>query len=94
MKKNKPLYFVSLKTGNKYDYEIYSNHGKGNLHSALVPGFGTITRNDLPKDEYPYTIEYERLDDDIKYDHGNFEIETFYKSETKELKAGNWHRLK
>lgn len=93
MKKNKPLFLVSLKTGNKYDFEVYSNHGKGNLHSALVSGFGTITRNDLPKDEYPYTIEYENVEEYKIYNHGKFEVETIYKSETKELKAGNWHYI-
>lgn len=44
-------YYVG-KTGNKYPVKEYINHG-----------FGGIYRNfkDLPKDEYPYTIEYEKI---------------------------------
>ncbi len=57
--KEKPKYWKSLKTGNLYDYEEYSNHGHGGWHSGFVPGEGMITKNDLPKDEYPYTIVYE-----------------------------------
>lgn len=47
--KEKPKYWVSLITGNKYLYEDYSNHGYGGVKHGW---------NDLP-DEYPYTIEYE-----------------------------------
>lgn len=47
--KEKPKYWVSLKTGNKYPYYEYINHGWGGERHG---------KKDLPK-EYPYTIEYE-----------------------------------
>lgn len=47
--KTKPEYWVSLKTGNKYPYLKYCNHGKGGEYRGFM---------DLPKDEYPYTIQY------------------------------------
>lgn len=48
--KEKPKYWVSLVTGNKYPYKEYANHGWGGIKHGW---------SDLPKDEYPYTIEYE-----------------------------------
>ena len=36
-------------TGNKYPIATYINHGKGGIYKGF---------KDLPKDEYPYTIEY------------------------------------
>jgi hypothetical protein len=47
--KEKPKYYVSEVTGNKYPYNEYCNFGSGDR--------GKI--KDLPKDEYPYGIEYE-----------------------------------
>ncbi len=47
--KNKPTHWVSLKTGNKYPYKEYCNHGKGGIYRGY---------KDLPKDEYPYTLTY------------------------------------
>lgn len=44
-----PLYWVSLKTKNKYPYEKYTNHGHGGEYKGYL---------DLPKSEYPYTVEY------------------------------------
>ena len=50
--RDEPLNWVSLKTGLKYSFEEYSNHGHGGIHRGKI---------DLPKDEYPYTIEYKPL---------------------------------
>ncbi len=60
--KTTPLSWKSLKTGNVFPFYDYSNHGKGGLHSGFIAGEGTITRMDLPKDEYPYTIIYSEPD--------------------------------
>lgn len=46
----KSKYYVSLKTGNKYLCSEYINHGYGGFKHGY---------KDLPKDEYPYTFEYE-----------------------------------
>jgi hypothetical protein len=54
----KPLYHVSLVTGKKYPYDEYTNHGFGKMKCGFVPGEGTICFNDLPENEYPYTLEY------------------------------------
>jgi len=43
---------VSLTTGNKYPYDEYCNHGWGGIKES---------KKDLPKEEYPYTIEYDEL---------------------------------
>lgn len=48
--KEKPKYYVSMKTGNKYPCKEYINHGWGGEKNGF---------KDLPKDEYPYVIEYE-----------------------------------
>ena len=48
--KTKPKYWVSIKTGNKYSYLEYTNHGK------IIEYRGY---KDLPEEEYPFTIEYE-----------------------------------
>lgn len=47
---DKPKYYVSQLTGNKYLYSEYCNHGKGKEYRGF---------KDLPHDEYPYIIEYE-----------------------------------
>ena len=60
MKVDVPVKWKSLVTGIEYDYKVYCNHGHGGLHSAFVPGEGTVTRMDLPKHEYPYTIIHEK----------------------------------
>lgn len=57
--KPKPVMWKSLKNGNEYPYDEYANHGKGGVHCALVAGLGMVCRNDLPKDEYPFTIVFE-----------------------------------
>lgn len=49
--KEKPKYWVSLVAENKYPYKEYANHGCGGEKHGL---------KDLP-DEYPYTIEYEKV---------------------------------
>lgn len=46
-----PESWVSLKTGNKFPYSEYTNHGFGGKRQQW---------NDLPADEYPYTIEYNK----------------------------------
>lgn len=48
--KGRPRFYKSLITGNTYDYEAYSNHGQGGNWRGY---------QDLPKDEYPYTIIYD-----------------------------------
>ena len=48
--KTKPKFWVSLTSGSKYPYYEFHNHGWGNAKEG---------KRDLPKDEYPYTIEYE-----------------------------------
>ena len=48
--KTKPKYWLSLTTGNKFSYYDHANHGWGGEKHG---------RKDLPKDEYPFTIEYE-----------------------------------
>lgn len=58
---NKPIYHVSLVTGKKYDYETYSNHGYSGIKCGFVHENGGKEWkcfNDLPTDEYPYTLEY------------------------------------
>jgi len=49
--KETPMFYVSKITGNKYDYELYSNHGRGRVYRDKI---------DLPLDEYPYGIEFEK----------------------------------
>jgi hypothetical protein len=46
--KGKPIYYVSKVTGNKYTYDDHCNWGSGDRGKT----------KDLPKDEYPYLIEY------------------------------------
>lgn len=46
-----PIFFVSEKTGNEYDYNLYINHGKGGIYKGKL---------DLPLDEYPYYIKYNK----------------------------------
>lgn len=88
----KPISYKSLKTGNEYPYEEYSNHGKGGWHSAFVPNLGMVSKNDLPKDEYPYTLTYQP--EEVKvYSKVEFTIEKIFKEETKELKAGFYYKL-
>lgn len=48
--KGLPKLYKSLVTGNEYDYHTYTNHGHGGVYRGY---------NDLPKEEYPYTIIYE-----------------------------------
>jgi len=45
---NKPINWIG-KSGKKYPYNEYNNHGYG----GIKQGF-----KDLPKDDYPYTLEY------------------------------------
>ncbi len=47
-KKEIPLYYVG-NTGNKYDITKYCNYGTGESKYG---------KDDLPLNEYPYTIEY------------------------------------
>jgi hypothetical protein len=54
----KPLYFVSIKTGNKFDFYTYSNHGLGGVYRGKI---------DLPKNEYPYIVEYDENTKIISY---------------------------
>jgi hypothetical protein len=51
---NIPKYHKSLKTGNLFPHDEYSNHGCGGMKGKW---------KDLPKDEYPYTIIYEEPKD-------------------------------
>jgi len=51
--KTKPTFHISLKTGNKFPYKKYASHGKGGIYQGY---------EDLPKDEYPYTLEYEKVE--------------------------------
>lgn len=57
--KTKPKYWKSLITGNEFPYYEYNNHGYGGIYTTFIHGIGTVSYNDLPKDEYPYTIVYE-----------------------------------
>lgn len=52
--KGKPKLWRSLKTGNTFPYEEYVNHGYGGIHRG---------KKDLPHDEYPYTIDYEEIEE-------------------------------
>lgn len=49
-----PRNWRSLKTGNTFPYDEYVNHGYGGIHRG---------KKDLPKDEYPYTVDFEIIDD-------------------------------
>lgn len=49
--KGKPIFYVSKITGLKYDYNTYAPHGKCGIYKGYL---------DLPLDEYPYSIEYDK----------------------------------
>lgn len=49
--KETAIFYVSKVTGKKYSVEDYTNHGKGGFYKGF---------NDLPADEYPYSIEYKK----------------------------------
>lgn len=58
-RKPRPLYFIG-NNGVKYPYynaiigeQGYANHGYGGLKGGLM---------DLPKEAYPFTLEYEKTD--------------------------------
>lgn len=53
-----PKNWVSLKTGNKYSFNEYSNHGYGGLSPINQYVWGAKRYLDLPKDEYPFTVEF------------------------------------
>ncbi len=46
-----PKYYVA-KDGRKFEYDKYLNHGYGGKKHGY---------EDLPKDGYPYTIEFEKI---------------------------------
>lgn len=48
--RGRPKLYKSLITGKTYDYEMYSNHGQGGNWRGY---------QDLPKEEYPYTVIYD-----------------------------------
>lgn len=43
-----PTHYVGI-TGNEYSFDDYSNHGLGGIKNE---------KQDLPLDEYPFTIKY------------------------------------
>ena len=51
--KIEPEYWKSLKTNNLFNYNKYNNHGYGGIKRG---------KEDLPKDEYPYTIKYKEIE--------------------------------
>jgi len=58
MKTIKPLYYVSRNGVDKFSYDEYCNHGKGGIYRGLM---------DLPSEGYPYSIEYETLNNPNPY---------------------------
>lgn len=54
--KSKPTFYVSLVTGNKYPWGVWCNFGSNPGGPVVIKG---TTYYDLPKEEYPYTLEYE-----------------------------------
>lgn len=59
--KRKPLNYISLVDGSKYPYGSgnYNNHGfDGEYEFKEKPHEARGIYKDLPKDKYPYTIEY------------------------------------
>lgn len=55
--RTKPKFYVSLVTGKKYKWGLWCNFGTNPGGPVEKRG---ATLYDLPKDEYPYTIEYEK----------------------------------
>ena len=49
MSRPKPKYYIG-KSGKKYEYDTHQNWGDGDRRKI----------KDLPKEDYPYTIEYEQ----------------------------------
>ena len=70
-------YYVSEKTGNRYDKDEYHNHGYGGLKNGF---------KDLPIDEYPY---YEEDENKIDIDH---EIKEYMSKVFIELERLNNHK--
>jgi hypothetical protein len=52
-----PTHYVGTK-GNEYPIEEYNNHGWGGIKTLNVQNVGLVSKNDLPHDEYPYSIKY------------------------------------
>lgn len=52
---NKPKYYVSTVTGEKYDYATSGNFGTDPGNTVIIKNVPYL---DLPKEGYPYTIEY------------------------------------
>jgi hypothetical protein len=60
--KTRPAAYKSLVTGNVFEYGPgkYSNHGYGGIKTVFNPKTKEYEEyQDLPADEYPYTILYE-----------------------------------
>lgn len=51
----KPTHYIG-KSGKMYDYHKYKNWGRGQAERGKTDG---IIYEDLPKEDYPYTLKYE-----------------------------------
>ena len=81
---DKPVFWMSLKTGNTYEYEAFCNHGQGGIYRNKM---------DLPKEEYPFTIVYPPKEE-ILWNYSEYNYERVWFEGSKTVDPGWIHRPK